>query len=418
MKATHAIISILLGILLVAILHSCKKSSDIPGLKNRPLPMEHGIIDGPIVTKLIGAEGGTFFSGDNMVRIDIPPGTVSSPTSFSIQPVTKTLAAGAGKAYRIGPAGVNFQKDITLKFRYTEAELEGTNEDQLYLAYQDAQGYWHHVVKTNIDKSGKYLTAKTKHFSDWVIERVFYIRAEKQELKAGEEVRLTTVYCDAAEDDLLAPLEIVPDKHVETWFLHGTGTLPEMKTGANTYKAPATISAPQTVTVGARIKNMVNARNPERPGNGGVVLVQRDLNLVPDEYFTWEFNGATHTAQSMDAVFLNNATILIGTALTGGVNISLNASKPGQYDLGDQTLPDYFSIQVFQSAQNDVMYEGAYRACNSPVVHYGKGKINITQYGTVGGIIAGDFSATVYWKEDCENLSKQVTGQFRVRRQL
>lgn len=404
--------------ILAAALFSCQKSKPGTNPGRQPVPVNHGTGIGTATSKTIGTDGGRILSADGAIQVDIPQGAVSSLTNFTIQPVTLTLPAGTGNAYRLGPENVDFEKELTITIRYTNDDLIGTNEDDLYLAYQDKEGYWHRAVQTTIDKENKKLQTKTTHFSDWAIERIFYIKADKYSLASGEKAELTATYSDALpEDQLLAPLITVPDKNIEAWFANGPGKIDNTKKSTSTYNAPELITAPQTVAVGVRIKNMVSQRHPDRPGNTGLVIMQVPIQLIPDEYFTWEIDGSSHTGLSLDAALLGTNTMLGGTGLTGAVNITLNASKTGNYDMGSSVMQDIFSLQVMLSGQTIVIYQGMYYVCQEPVPRYGSGSLTITSYGTIGGIIEGYFSATVYAREsECYNKSKRVTGKFRIRR--
>ena len=408
----------ILFIILAAALFSCQKSKPGTQTSNPPVPVNHGTSIGTATSKTIGTDGGRILSADGAIQVDIPQGAVSSLTNFTIQPVTLTLPSGTGNAYRLGPENVHFEKDVTITIRYTNEDLTGTNENDLYLAYQDKEGYWHRAVLTIIDKENNKLQTKTRHFSDWTIERLFYIKAEKNTLSANEESALTVTYSDVKPgEDLLSPNIEVPSKNIEEWFVNGPGKIEQVKKATSKYKAPEVISAPQTIAVGVRIKNMVSQRHPDRPGNTGLVLVQAPINLTPDEYFTWEIDGSSHIGLSLDAAVLGTTTILGGTGLTGGINITLYAGKAGNYDMGSATNPDNFNMQVFLSSQSNVVYQGTYYNCNESTPRYGNGKLVISSFGSIGGIIEGELTATVYTREsDCYNKSKQIKGKFRIRR--
>lgn len=418
MKYKYAFFKSLVFLLSVTSLFSCKKTDSEQHQMGKPVPTEHGLIDGPLVTKLIGAEGGSLVSGDGLMQLDIPEGAVAIPTNFSIQPVTKTLAAATGTAYRLGPGTVDFQKDVSVTFTYTSEDLVGTDENDLYLAYQDTEGYWYRAVQTTINKESKKLTTQTRHFSDWAIERLFFIDIKQLKATAGEEIDVCAKYSDALPDMHLYAIDsVVPDKNVETWFVNGPGSFSETGKARTKYKAPEVISMPQTAAVGVRIKNMVSRRHPDRPGNTGMVIVQVGVQLVPDEYFTWEFNGAKHVGVSLDAAMLGTNMMIGGTGLTGAVNISLNATKPGSYDMGSAVNPDVFGLQVYASGQTQVIYQGSYYVCGEAVPRFGKGKLTITKFGNIGGFVEGYFTATVYASaSNCEHISRQVTGQFKIRR--
>ncbi len=407
-------------ILMALCVCACKKKTGESVSNGIAVPMEAGTPDGPAITKKITTAGGTVQTADGNLLIEIPEGAVTEETNITIQPVTRKLESATGVVYRLGPSNVNFKKDIKITFHYTEDDLTGTTENDLYLAYQDAEGIWTRVVMTSIDKTNKTLTASTRHFSDWTIERMFYIKNVdgKYQLQAGEDIGLIAYMSDANEEDkLLSANVVVPAKNIDGWFVNGPGTINNQSLEAVRYAAPASIMAPTTVAIGVRIKNLVDRRHPDRPGNTGLVIVQFPIQLVPDEFFIWDFDGTSNVAVAVDGALIGTTTTLIGTALTGSISIWLNESKPGTYEMGSAVTPANFSVQVSVPGSSSVIYLSTYYNCNEPTPRYGKGKLTISKFGSIGGFIEGEISATVYARiSECQNKSRQITGRFKTRR--
>ena len=197
---------------------SCKKNvteQDVPAVAR---PVEHGILTGEPTKKSIGPAGGTIQTADGNISIVIPSGAVDATTEFSIQPVINTLPAAIGASYRLSPENVHFNKEITIKFSYQDKDLAGTAENELYMAYQDAQGYWNRHLMTSIDKQNKLLIANTKHFSDWTIERMFYIDVlfSNGILSAGESVGLFVNMSDVdSASRIVVSKQPVPVKNID-----------------------------------------------------------------------------------------------------------------------------------------------------------------------------------------------------------
>lgn len=396
---------------------SCKKSGDDNSEPAIAVAVEHGTTTGQATKKTIGPAGGSIQTPDGNISIEIPAGAVTAQTEFSIQPVTSTLDGSAGTSYRLGPENVHFEKDVKISFKYLDQDLGGTSEDDLYLAYQDEKGFWNREIMTGIDKTNKKLTASTRHFSDWTIERIFYISVDKTTLAANEQSGLLVYMKDCDDKKQIVTKQPVPNKNIDGWFVNGPGSFNRTNMEAVTYTAPASIPAPVEVAVGVRIKNLVSKRNPDRPGNTGLVIVQTNIQLLAEEFFIWEMDGSTNVGLSIDGAMLGTTANILGTGLTGGVTLLLNASKAGSYDLGSAVTPDNFSIQVSVPSQTTVFYQGMYYNCGESVPRYGKGKLTITKFGSIGGMIEGNFTATVYARVDeCQNKSKQVTGSFKVKR--
>lgn len=402
---------------------SCKKSSSEaePEPEKKPVPVAHGTLEGTPVSKSIGPAGGMLQTPDGNITLDIPAGAVTTATNFSIQPVTKTLPSATGKAYRLTPENVQFNKDVKITLKYTKEDLAGTSTNDLYLAFQDAQGYWHRALETDIDTVARKLYVQTRHFSDWAIERIFYIDipVDNTILSTNETCEMFVYMSDTKGDGKDTVVHsLVPVKNIDGWYVNGPGKFSAPKSNSGKYIAPASIPDFIDVAVGVRIKNLVSQRNPDRPGDGGIVLVQVPVRLVPDEYFTWKVDGTENVALATDAALLGTNTNIMGTGLQGGISLFVNGAKTGTYDLGSAVEPDKFNAQVsISGGTTGVVYLGTYYNCGEGTPRYGKGRLRILIYGQVGGIILGDFTATVYTRaSECQNKSKTVTGSFKVRR--
>ncbi|WP_341835528.1 hypothetical protein WJU16_21870 [Chitinophaga pollutisoli] len=406
-------------LLLAGCFASCSKSGGEAGPDKKPVPYEHGTPQGAPVTKTIGPAGGTLQTPEGNISVEIPAGAVSAETNFSIQAVSKTLESATGTAYRLRPENVEFKKDVKITFRYTDDDLIGTTEDDLYLAFQNAEGYWDRFIMTEIDKSARKLHVQTKHFSDWTIERVFWIENhhKKTSLRAGEDAGFLVYFSDKLNGDKVLNTALVPDANVETWFVNGPGTFNHTNANACVYTAPASIQEPKEIAIGVRIRNMVSKRHPDRAGNAGLAIVQVPIQLVPDEYFIWEIDGTEHVAHATDAALLGTTTNIMGTGLTGNVSLFVNATKPGSYDVGSAVEPEKFNAQVGISGATAVIYLSTYYVCGESGPRYGSGKLTIVDYGSIGNYITGYFATTVYTPvSDCQQKSKVVSGSFRIRR--
>lgn len=402
---------------------SCKKQHIAEQAPPVALKTARGSAIGEIEYKTIGPSGGTITSGDGAIWLEVPPGAVKTNTQFSIQAINKTLESSTGGAYRLGPENLTFEKDLTIHIKYSDVDVQGSSEDYLYLAYQDSEGYFHRANLTNIDRNNHILSVATRHFSDWYIERIFYLETTKKRLTANEEATLLLFFTETLPDGRLA--ETKPKITGETWFVNGPGSIDKLESGdyifslkKALYKAPASIVSPITITAGAQIRGMVDKINPDRPGTGGLVIVQTPIQLVPDEFITWEFNGVSNIGLSMDAAYLGLQTTLIGTGIGGSVSLSVNANKVGTYECGNDAEADKFSVFVGQAYQSQTVYQSHYQECNTGKMKYGNGKLIIENYGPIGGFITGKFTATVYSGSGCQLSTKQVTGEFKLRRKI
>lgn len=228
------------GFVCLFLMISCKKSgggneNDIPVVA---VPKEHGTPLGTAITKVIGPAGGSIASEDGRMSIVVPAGTVNANTTFTVQTITNTLELGSGLSYRVLPENTTFNKEVEIRFNYEEHDLEGTHEDYLYLAYQDAEGYWHRVRKRSVDKINKIIKVNTKHFSDWSVETsIKIVNRGKSVLMAGESTSLAVILDPALQSDeadpidqLLGPSYLVTDKDIKEWKVFGAGSITKSQT--------------------------------------------------------------------------------------------------------------------------------------------------------------------------------------------
>lgn len=115
----------------------------------------------------IDKDGGNLESTDGMVQLIIPAGAVSKKTVISIQPITNTMTNGNGKAYRLGPSGILFQKSVQLIFHYDEEEFKDSMHLLMGIAMQDDKGQWLSLKKFALDTVAKTIGGNINHFSDW-----------------------------------------------------------------------------------------------------------------------------------------------------------------------------------------------------------------------------------------------------------
>jgi hypothetical protein len=406
------------ALLMLTALLGCKK--DKVGSKDgeQPIKMAHGVPNGAPVVKMIGSDGGQIRSGDGAITVDVPAGAVSTEVQFKITPISKTLSSSTGAAFRLEPEGINFQKDISITFNYSPEDLVGTTEDYLYMAYQDKEGFFRGVPMTAIDKAKRTLTAKTRHFSDWYITRLFFLAVAEETLSNGESTQIALYFTDWFNDGTMASTkDEIKAENLEGWSLEGPGTLSQTGLKGARFTAPSSIPEAKTTIVKVKVKNMFDRKNPDRPGTTGMSIVLAPINLEPDEFFTWSFDGSNNTALAMDAALLGTMSNVLGTGLGGNISLMINASKPGEYELGNTSVADKFGISVFRSSQTQVVYQGSYRLCGDNTTRYGAGKLVIEKYGNIGGFISGYFTATVY-APDCSAGSRRVIGSFKIRRKV
>lgn len=244
-------------------------TSTPPPAAATPVATAVGTPIGSAASATLGAAGGTLSSPDGRVTLSVPAGALAADTVIAIQPITNHAHGGKGNAYRFTPDGQTFQTPITLKFTYTDADLEGTVAQAMGAAYQSADGYWHWVRNPVLDATAKTVTVSTTHFTDYADATGFHLRPSAATVKVGGTVGLYVKFCyivsvvDASDDELvhlgleceaLTPQNIAPITVVPHWSVSGAGSVSGGPFSA-TYTAPATKPTPNTAVVTVRIDN-------------------------------------------------------------------------------------------------------------------------------------------------------------------
>lgn len=428
----------LLPALLVCIA-CCKKTpknNEPSPLFGEPVVTAKGEAVGTAVTKQIDAAGGALTSQDGKLTITVPAGTVSSSTTFSIQPITNTLTQGK-PAYRLLPEGITLAKPVQLSFSYNNADLANTNEDLLILYFQTAQGSWQ-SLPTALDKNRKLLTASTTHFSDWVAGGALQMEISKNVLSAGEnsEIKVFGIGERSTEIHLLAPLREVNDyfdgflSKVGNWkVLKGGGSITGKASSSNaaiipeaTYKAPATITQTDTANIQVEIEGELHLSDLGREVTFKKVVLLANIYLVPDVYMLIDFGGVT-AMSTVNAIY-GNGTISIG-GYAPNVNITLNANGngAGTYPCGGTFDPvkSFISISVNASSSSNKIYISTYQQCGPPrIERYSPGVLKITKWSGIGQTVEGEFNGPVYTSDGtaCGVVDKDLRVQFRTVRSI
>jgi hypothetical protein len=396
--------AVLTLIVLLTLFVGCKKKSGpVPDVDPHPgyTPTEKGAIIGTPVAKEIGAAGGTVETPDGNVGLVIPAGALEGNVAISVTEVANTLPNGAiGKSYRFLPENIKFKKDVELSLKY--GDLIGTTSDWLYLAYQDAKGYWF-ITEANVDVGKRMVTAKTRHFSDWsIVSTATLVNRGKSALDPLETTEFEINIIEPPKDeinhdDLLAPTTSALLKNrIEGWkiegYATGVGVINAEKKISATYTAPPFIETMKRIDVVVSISEKAQP-DPKRPGQQGKLVLRQPIRLLPEEYLYWTVSlrgggSGTDAAQTINVSGTDDLRVS-GVSHTGS---SVNFVSP------DKT----FGRKVFGANKASATYRPneAYRSnytdCNGQSVH-----------------TPGDVLIT---KVDGKKISGEVFGELRYRR--
>jgi|SRR6218665_873776 len=428
----------LIFLCLIAALGSCKKDSPTGGqIKPPAIPFKtaKGTATGSAATKTIGSGGGSLTSSDGKLTIDVPAGTVSANTAFSIQPISGTLPGKESHlAYRLLPEGTAFAKRISVTYHYDDADFQSSKEDLLSACYQTAEGNWK-IVATSLNKTQKTLTLTTDHFSDWTINTLLSLELSKPVASVQDQVDVTIKGFKYDDEALLAKIDEYHEmsgsvSSVSGWeVVNKLGMIAGKKDTmlSATYKPPFPLTHGDTALIQVVVKGNIVVPDSSAPGGKRVfrelTLIQ-PIPLVNENYMVGSFMGLP--ILSSDATAYGNAgQIVINASMstdTSVINYSLQiagASGSGEYPCGDLLIPGNSEVAASGSIkQQPIAYVSNYLECGPPVaIAYSHSKVRIDNWGPVGTYITGYFDGSLFKLPDgCSPGGRGITVKFRARR--
>jgi hypothetical protein len=303
--------------------------------------------DGEKIEIKIGKDGGSFISSDGKIELKIPEGAISKKIIFSIQPITNLMPNGNGKAYRLEPSGIQFQKTLELIFHYDEEEAKDTMQLLMGIAMQNDKGQWFGLKNYTIDTISKTLTGNVNHFSDWGKFDKIKIYPSYARLKVKKSMNLQIDVVSSEEEELtplmqddLSPLKKRKIPWKATWaandIINGNATEGKIAVTSKTsikYTAPSSLPPKNPVAVTADLTGMVY-----RTKIKGVVTTFEKLRLesnilVYDD--AYEVTMISSTDESAGSV-LGNVTYKD----TGSFVVSITGKEAKIIEKVNKNLPD------------------------------------------------------------------------------
>jgi hypothetical protein len=392
------------------------------------------------VQKQIGAAGGFVISGDGVLEMVIPSGAISSITTFSIQPISNTLPASQGNAFRLLPENTPFTKPVTIRIHYDKLNLDNTALRFLYLCYQDEQGYWRMLQHTVIDEAAKTISIETTHFSDWSFMKWMEIvpGAIDPVTKAR---KLTVMSMELTNTDSAAIKlgKYIPVKkgQVAEWKKNsGTGTLQTSEDGSESTYTPAPNETGQAI-IEVEVKDISPVLDAYR--RTLAKTLKHILNLASQEgtpfveYTISGADGGTKTYRCPASAVRTTGFMIIGSFGTSpadiesSILIQTDGSSPNNsvYAFGPPTASGVNFVRVWFNRNAQDTYEPNYleTTCNpySSVTKYSSGQIQITRLSNTPGVMmTGNFTGTLncaIQSNECPKPYKHIsiTGSFSVR---
>jgi len=396
-------IHLLTGLLLGGIF-ACNPETNTPDpVDPVGAPTEVGTPQGAVVSKVIGAQGGTIATADGRIKITIPAGALTSETTISIQPVSNHAPNGVGTAYRFLPDGQVFSKPVQLKMRYTESDIEGSVPEALGVAWQKADKRWYNVTGKTHDIHKQEVTVPMLHFSDWSLFEQFHLSAEKSVLNYGESTSLRILelapLTGTAEEPLVQKTSGANSRL--KWSLVGGGTLKPSGISA-TYTAPRGAAQPNPVTVSVQIQF---ENNPAK-----LILVKEIF--VGTGYIKLDFLGKEYV---FTTVFLDDDELDF-SSIAGGTpqevfSIDFAQGRKGAFPFWHEG--DNGKCRVNFEFGNGKQYDSGHEWCNGEDM-IADGQVIFEEYVRgqyAKGTITGNL---IDYDSECTKSGPAISGSFYV----
>ncbi|MBC7902353.1 MAG: hypothetical protein H7Y27_02985 [Gemmatimonadaceae bacterium] len=377
----------------------CRKDGAGAKTALTPKQYERGIANGTPVVKNIGTTGGTISSADGRISVEIPAGAVDQAIDFSITPLTNTIPISSGDSYRLQPENIAFKKPVKVTLQYSAADLKGTSEEAMYLAYQGNDGIWKLVKHSEVNKTNGTVSVQTTHFSDWGIVEDFRVLVEKETVNLGESIVLVLQKLVTAEDDsLLAPLadpeEFDFSDKVKWRVVSNAGTInAALKTAR--YTAPATMPAANPVIIETAISN-IPIKNPVtgRFYPNGKLLILSPIKISGGSIVTLSYRGSDYVYTNVTIGYANGKITVQGVDANGaGINLTGNSNRATSFPFGDLLAPGKGQAHINIGPYG---FSTEYTKCNISETFYSSGAFVVSKWADVGERVEGSFSGNVY----------------------
>jgi hypothetical protein len=355
-----------------------------------------------VATKAIGASGGTLVSADSLISVTVPAGAVVNNMEFSIQPITNNAPNGLGTGYRLLPEGTHFSQPVTLTFRYTDDLIDGSRQEDLLVASQDAAGVWQMQPGSVLDTTSKTISVKSTHFSDWSLLSEKQLVVDKPSIDfndwASLWIRKLTIK-NTAIDTAYGTLA--------QWGKTGAGTLDpnNMPSPMVFYQAPSFVPSPNPVIITAKVPDALL---------GSVTLTRRVY--VGKTYFEIVLDGNTNIYPNATAYVTSPyVSIEAHNSVGNGGKFYLPLSGTGTYQFGN--MP-YAGVDIFLQV-GGLLFTDNYFVCDPKSMKQTYGNITISKWASsAGGYIEGAYSGDFVYQavNSCSYTIKKLSGRFRARR--
>lgn len=254
---------------------------------------------GPATSAVIGSAGGMLHSADGSVSVEVPAGALARDETISLQEISHQNHGAPGRAWRLGPQTLTPALPLTLRLRYDETDLQGTDAAELRLAYQDPQRRWIVPAAPSLDTASRTLTLTSRRLGDWSRFARLSLSPSAATVRVGQQLALKVLRCevvgfDAGADggDPQLVKDCQPDPLVKTNGPRvngmaggnasvGTAVWPDPQRAEYLYTAPATVPDPRTVALS--VETLLSAA----PGSPASTFLVSNITIEDGDGCAW-----------------------------------------------------------------------------------------------------------------------------------
>jgi hypothetical protein len=371
-------------------------------------PTAIGVPIGPPVTAQIDpSDGGSITSADGTLTLDFASGAVATTTAITITPIRDESPLGLPTAWRVEPAGLVLAVPAQATIHLAPLVAHRADTATLFVAAQDAQGYWDaHGAATWDEAAGVSRAAAPTTLGDWALTACVALTSD-------QELALTTAHlavlrqCDAppASGHVGGP---VPIADPVAWSNQaagggaGLGTL----TAAG---ATATLAPPAQPAGGAPITIVtasVSSPTFARAAAPRTIPLAHDVAIA--SFAQWTVEGRTFTGVIGSSVLSQNGASAIAATDTPDSAV-LSIHFLGDREGGFSADNVYSEIGMTPS---DLVYDSKYLPPCTTTEKLLTTTVSVTSANLDTHVMLGSFEGTVVTPRGMTTCNGSPTGDF------
>jgi len=357
-----------------------RPSADAPPGVITPAPA--GVAIGKAITATIDPDGTNVTSSDGVLELDFPAGAVAIPTDVTITPITDTAPLGIAYGYRVEPANLALAQPANVVFHLPTASAETGDLGALFVATQDAQGYWNAIGAATWSDGAQTASASQvlARPGDLALASCLGLTTDEDLAQSAPAHLAVLRQCDAAPSSGRVGGAVAAADPVAWTTQYGT-----LATSGST----ATLTAPPSPPSGVPITIVTATVSPSALGPHAAppspVPLQQPIAVA--SYAMWTVDGQQFVAAMGSSVISGQGKSAVNAAdLTHSGTLSIG--------FDGETLGTYTATGVNAQAGQDAYHDGYQDPCTAAVEHVDT-ELDITNASTDTHSMSGHFSGQV-----------------------